>query len=110
MLAQPPRLLTDDRDSVASQTLGVQQEGDSDSEEAVKPQTVGLATAQCEIDIKEEEDEDWQFFKEAFEHDDCIEPQAKVAAGFLSSPVVMNSRPFWPLQRHCQLLVVAHRL
>ena len=60
MLAQPPRLLTDGHDSVAGQTLGAQQEGDCDSEEAVKPQTIGLATAQCEIDIKEEEDEDWQ--------------------------------------------------
>ena len=60
MLTQPPRLLTDGHNSVVGQTLGVQQEGDSDSEEAVKPQTIGLATAQCEIAIKEEEDEDWQ--------------------------------------------------
>ena len=87
MLTQPPRLLTDGRDSVAGQTLSVQQEGDCDSEEAVKSQTVGLATTQCEIDIKEEEDEDWQLFKEAFEHDDCIASQAKAAADFLSSAV-----------------------
>ena len=66
MLAQLPRLLTDGHDSVVGQTLGAQQESDFDSEDAVKLQTVGLATAQCEIDIKEEEDEDWELFKEAF--------------------------------------------
>ena len=38
--------------------LSTQKEGDCDSEEVVKPQTIGLATAQCEIDIKEEEDEE----------------------------------------------------
>ena len=54
MLAQTPRLLTDGHDSVAGQRLGVPQEGDSDSEEVVKPQTIGLATAQCEMTLRKE--------------------------------------------------------
>ncbi len=91
-MAQPSSLLTDDHDSVAGQTLSVQQEGDCDSEEVVKPQTIGLATAKREIDIREEEDEDWQLFKEAFEHDDCIEPQAKAAVDFLSSACAKQIR------------------
>ena len=52
MLAQTPRLLTDGHDSVAGQRLGVLQEGDSDSEEVVKPQTIGLATAKCEMTLR----------------------------------------------------------
>ena len=65
---------------LAGQTLGAQQEGDCDNEEAVKPQTVGLSTAQYEVDNKEEEDEARQMFKVAFEHEDCIAPQVKAAA------------------------------
>ena len=52
MLAQTPRLLTDGHDSVAGQRLDVPQEGDSDSEEAVMPQTIGLGTAKCEITLR----------------------------------------------------------
>ena len=65
---------------LAGQTLGAQQEGDCANEEAVKSQTVGLSTVQCEVDNKEEEDEDWQMFKVAFEHENCIASQVKAAA------------------------------
>ena len=78
--------------SATSQITGVRQDADHDIEVAAKSQTVALAPAQHEVDIQEEEDEDWQSFKEAFEQEDFIAPEASEAVDFLSSAVVKQIR------------------
>ena len=78
--------------TAASQITGVQQDVDHDIEVAAKSQPVALAPAQHEVDLQGEEDEDWQSFKEAFEQDDFIAPEASEAVDFLSSAVVKQIR------------------